>query len=167
MHKKLRGHSAAVTHLDFSADNQVLQSNSLSYEILYHSVTTGKRNPNGATEYKDTNWETWTCILGWPVQGIWPPYSDGSDINIVATRPECIATGDDFGLVKLFRNPCIKKNAGFNAYKGHSSHVTNVKFIGDYLVSTGGHDKSIFVWKFENEPAEEFLEAPEIVEEKI
>jgi microtubule-associated protein-like 6 len=36
------------------------------------------------------------------------------------------ATGDDFGLVKLFKYPAV--GAGFTKYIGHSSHVTNVKF---------------------------------------
>ena len=31
----------------------------------------------------------------------------------------------------------------------HSSHVTKVKFFGDdtHLISTGGNDKTIFVWE--------------------
>ena len=38
-------------------------------------------------------------------------------------------------------------------YKGHSSHVTNVRFTldGNYLISVGGHDKSIFQWKYIND----------------
>ena len=37
-------------------------------------------------------------------------------------------------------------------YRGHSSHVTNVRFIaseeGRHLISIGGHDKSIFQWRY-------------------
>jgi len=64
-----------------------------------------------------------------------------------------LATGDDFSLVKLFRYPCPIEKAAFNKSVGHSSHVTNIAFTKNktgqpYLVSTGGEDKSIFQWKF-------------------
>ena len=59
-----------------------------------------------------------------------------------------VATGDDFGLVKLFLFPNFKGQS-FNKYVGHSSHVTNVRFSkqDQYLISVGGFDKSIFQWK--------------------
>ena len=47
-------------------------------------------------------------------------------------------------------------------YRGHSSHVTKVRFTadGNYLISTGGHDKSIFQWKYINDSvAKEEVEA--------
>lgn len=110
------------------------------------------QNTRGASENRDEVWTSWTCIIGWPVQGIWPPCSDGSDINTVDrdSRREVIATGDDFGKVKLFKYPCAKTNANAIPYGGHSAHVTQVRFNADntYLISTGGGEKSIFVWKF-------------------
>ena len=52
-----------------------------------------------------------------------------------------IATGDDFGLVNIYRNPVKEKHLA-RSYRGHSEHVTNVKFhgYGEYLISTGGQD---------------------------
>lgn len=43
----------------------------------------------------------------------------------------------------------MKEKSAFKEYKGHSSHVTKVRFTkGDnYLVSTGGADKTVIVWK--------------------
>jgi hypothetical protein len=32
---------------------------------------------------RDTLWDSWTCVLGFPVMGIWQDYSDGTDINSV------------------------------------------------------------------------------------
>ena len=37
----------------------------------------------GATDLRDETWGSWTCVLGWPVQGIWPKESKGTDINYV------------------------------------------------------------------------------------
>lgn len=149
---KLRGHHSTITHFDFSVDGNVLQSNCTSYEILYFDTKTGKRNPSGASANRNEKWATWTNILGWPVQGIWPECSDGSDINALDRHPQgnVIATGDDFSKVKLFKYPCPVERSSFVKVVGHSSHVTNVRFTADgtYLISTGGHDKSIFQWKY-------------------
>ena len=143
---KLKGHHSTITHLDFSVAGGVIQSTSTSYELLYHNSDTGQHDPSGASGNRNEVWYTWTCVLGWPVQGIWPPCSDGSDINNIdrSKSNKVIATVDDFGLVKLFKYPCIKKNSGFNSYRGHSSHVTCCRFLPGYLISTGGNDKAIF-----------------------
>jgi hypothetical protein len=28
-------------------------------------------------------WQSWTCVLGFPVMGIWQPDTDGTDVNSV------------------------------------------------------------------------------------
>ena len=154
---KLKGHSATITQLDFSVNSEVIQSTSLSYELLYHNLNTGLHDPRGASGNRDEPWNTWTCTLGWPVQGIWPPCSDGSDINSVSRSPSgrVLATCDDFSQVKLFKYPCPIKNAGCSSYRGHSSHVTNCSFLSNYLITTGGNDKAIFQWKYNEEPEQE------------
>ena len=64
-----------------------------------------------AKALKDVVWDTWTCTLGWPVQGIWPECADGTDINSVCASKSraFIATGDDFSKLKVFRYPCLTK----------------------------------------------------------
>ena len=108
--------------------------------------------PSGASMHKNETWASWTCTLGWPVQGIFPPCADGSDINAVDRSPENIvlATADDFGLVKLFKFPCPVEKASFAQFNGHSSHVTNVRFMktSPYLITTGGADKCVFQWRY-------------------
>jgi WD40 repeat protein len=153
--KKMKGHVSRVTHLDFSLDSQICQSNSTSYDLLYHSISSGKQLPGGASSFKDEKWNTWNCPIGWPVQGIWPPCSSGDDINAVDRdkKHKVLVTADDFGKVKLFKYPCAIEKASFKKFVGHSSHVTNVKFIYNdkYVISTGGNDKSIFQWKYSND----------------
>ena len=88
------------------------------------------------------------------LQGIWPPGADGSDINAVDRSPlgSVLATADDFGMVKLFRYPCATEKAKNIEFSGHSSHVTNVRFncSGEELLSVGGNDKCLFVWRVVN-----------------
>ena len=149
--KQLRGHTSRINHLDFSDDGEFIQSCSSSYELLYHSTETGKQITKSST-FSDTKWATWTCIFGWPVQGIWPECSSGDDINscdVDKTR-KVIVTGDDFSKVKLFRYPSPVEKAAYYQYNGHSSHVTCVRFMKDnkHVISIGGNDKSIFQYKF-------------------
>ena len=129
-----------------------LQSNCGAYELLFWDTTKGKRNGK-ASALRDVNWGTWTCVLGWPVQGIWQAEQDGTDINAVdrshSRDKPLLVTGDDNGKVTLFRYPCSNPNALGRVSKGHSSHVTNVRFLYNdkHVVSTGGGDRCVFQWK--------------------
>jgi WD40 repeat protein len=104
-----------------------------------------------ATKLRDEKWDSWTCPLGWASQGIWSGSQDGSDINTVCRSHSghLLAVGDDDSSVKLFRYPCSEEGSSAITYKGHSSHVMNVRWsVGDeYLVSVGGNDKCAFIWK--------------------
>jgi WD40 repeat protein len=60
------GHSSFVTHIQWSADGSVLQSVSGDYEILYWDGKTGQQHKD-KSKMRDVEWETWKCILGWPV----------------------------------------------------------------------------------------------------
>lgn len=87
------------------------------------------------------------------MQGIWPPGVDFTEVNSVDRSQskhvdgyELVASADDHGKVKVFRYPCTDDSAQPVIGKGHSSHVTNVRFAkGDkYLYSTGGNDTCVF-----------------------
>nr|CCA15182.1 hCG1784313 putative [Albugo laibachii Nc14] len=146
-------HQSYITHFDFSADSQHLQSNCGAYELLYSKTSSGQ-HLTSATSMRDVNWETWTCTLGWPVQGIWPPCSDGTDINAVSRNNKTeggawVVTGDDFGLVKMYRYPCLTKGSSVTLNRGHSSHVTNVRWSAndEYVISIGGLDRTVMEWR--------------------
>ena len=88
-------------------------------------------------------------------QGIWPPGVDSSEycINAVArshswNEVPVLASADEYGRVKLFNYPCVTSGAPDKCYRGHSGHVSNIKFSSDdsYCITTGGIDKCIFVW---------------------
>ena len=102
------GHTSFITHLDFSNDSKFLQSNSGDYELLFWD--TSGTHITAAARMRDTQWATWSCTLGWPVQGIWPQVThDLTDINSVSrnSQHDLLVTGDDFGCVKLFRFPAL------------------------------------------------------------
>lgn len=87
---------------------------------------------------RDEHWATWTLPCGWPATGIWPEFADGSDINACdrSNQPHSdgyflLASADDFSKVKVFRYPSVDPKSEYIEGKGHSSHVTQVKFSKD------------------------------------
>lgn len=146
------GITSALTHLDWSIDSQNVMINSQANELMFIDATQkGARvQQTRASSMKDAQWYTWTVLHGWACQGIWPGV-DYTDVNSIDRSHDgtILATGDDFGNVKLFKFPCTEKKAQFQGpYKGHSSHVTKVKFTANdsLLITTGGGDKTVFVW---------------------
>ena len=107
---------------------------------------------------RDAAWNTYTCTMGWSVQAIWKPESDGTDINACSRTAgsDVVCTGDDFGMVKMFRYPCIRGGGRGKGplppcklYRGHMSHVMNVSFLAHdtHLISVGGNDAAVFQWR--------------------
>lgn len=147
---KLTGHSSFITALDWSQDSQYIRSVCGAYELLFFNAKTKKRDPKGPSNTQGTIWTDQTCKLGWNVQGIFPSGCDGSHVNRCAMTADqkLIASGDDWGLVNVYYNPLLDKHKG-NMYRGHSEHVTNVKFSqnGKYLFSAGGQDQTTICWK--------------------
>lgn len=141
------GLSSALTHLDWTFDATTVLVNSQGYELLWYNVA-GQDKVN-ASATKGFEYATFTSLLGFPVQGIWPN-PDYSDVNTTCRSwsQNILATGEDSGLVKLFRYPCVTEGANATEHSGHSSHVTKVKFTADdrSLVSVGGNDKTLIFW---------------------
>lgn len=110
----------------------------------------------------DTVWADFTCTLGFPIMGIWPNGSDGTDVNAVhvgptsyhPSQPSYVVTADDSGRIKLFNAPCVVEDAPCRSYGGHSSHVSSVRWVGGAqgppcVVSTGGNDGGVLLWELE------------------
>lgn len=156
--RRLKGHTSYVTHLDWSADSTLIQSNCGAYEILYWDVAKGNRRHTESAAWRrksnstyfacdagrqllsstdqveaDTNWHTNTCVLGFPVMGIWSRDADGTDINALQALPSrnLVVTADDFGGVNLLTYPCVVKHAPRRRY---------VRCVGGCTVNHGVTD---------------------------
>ena len=146
---KLKGHSSFIIALDWSTDSSSLHSNCGAYELLYWDAQTGEQVPGGASRFRDENWATWTAKFGWPVQGIFEGIVDMTHINAVdrSQNQKFFGVGNDFGDLVLFNNPNGEGAQG-KSYKGHSEHITNVKWSSEdeYILTTGGYDQTIMQW---------------------
>ena len=102
---------------------------------------------------RDVRWHTRTCPLGISVAGVYPKMSDGTDVNSAHASPraDLVATSDDFRKVNIFRHPCGPAAAAPRAAAGHVAHVPLVRFTADgaHLVSVGGPDLCVIVWRVE------------------
>ncbi|GMH79548.1 hypothetical protein TrLO_g6248 [Triparma laevis f. longispina] len=153
---RFKGHTSFITHIDWSVDSRMLSSNCAASEILYWDVVNRRQLRAKADMPNDPNdpktWGRMTNIMGFPVMGIWPDFSDGTDVNAlhVNEKGDIVVTCDDFGEVKLFNFPCVTEDAAFRAYRGHSSFVNNCSFVcGDsHIISCGSADLTVMQWKF-------------------
>lgn len=86
-----------------------MQTNSGAREHLFFEIPSCVRKPITAPAIERVDWQTFTGVLGPTVKGIFPPNSDITDVNATCrTRDYSIlATGDDFGAVKLFDYPVL------------------------------------------------------------
>ncbi|XP_037073171.1 echinoderm microtubule-associated protein-like 6 [Pollicipes pollicipes] len=112
---ELAGASSYISHLDWSMHGDYVQLNSGAGERLVFAAHDGSRVTDQDV-LDSLEWHTLTGVLGPEIHGIWPRYSDLTDINTADVDVEngVIATGDDFGLVKLFRYPCRKKGENYD-----------------------------------------------------
>lgn len=147
---KATKHNSFIVSVDWSLDGKYLRSVCGAHELLFFTAEDGNQDPSGASNTKGTEWATCHAKYGWLVEGIFPSGTDGTHINTVdfSSDKSLIATGDDWGLVNVFRNPCRAGGKPI-CLRGHSEHVVNVRFHkGDsYLFTVGGYDQTLMQWK--------------------
>jgi microtubule-associated protein-like 1/2 len=145
----LKGHNSFIVCLDWSIDGKYLRSNCGAHEVLYWAANDSMgflQDKNGRSNTRGVTWATKHTKFGWCVEGIFPVGCDGTHINGVDGSHDgmLVATGDDFGLVNIFRDPCRNGSKPLSL-RGHSEHVVRVAFSPDdqYLFSVGGYDQTL------------------------
>jgi len=152
------GHIGPITHLDFSSNSQYLRSNSDDMSVYYWDM-------NGNTiktisTLRNTTWSTNTCVFSWGSQGVWSSSvdtenNDRSFVTSCMALPdvEDIVCGDISGLIKLYKYPSLESKSLHQCYIGHSSAISVVRFTNNrrFVLSIGGSDRTILIWKHESE----------------
>lgn len=151
LYTKFNKHNSFVTSIDWSLDSTYIRSVCGAYEKLYFNVKDKSFDANGLSNTKEFKWASYSAKIGWDVEGIYPSGEDGSHINGVDVSKDMrlIATGDDFGLLNIYRYPCASLKHKARSYCGHSEHVVRAIFTpeGDRLFTIGGYDKCVIQWR--------------------
>lgn len=146
-------HSAAPTHVQWSADGKMVKTLTRDYEVVHWKLNfkkkTGKHIPN-VPDPDIVKWADDPLVAGWDVQGLYQAEWDGTDLNdaTLTSDKKLIMTGDDYGCVRLHNYPAIDRDACIE-YGGHAEFVVGVELLRDdsQLISCGGMDCAIFQWK--------------------
>lgn len=98
--------SSGILHLDWDIGSSLAVVNSNAYELKFIDPINGVGVRSSST--KGVEWASWTCKLGFPVQGIWQGV-DYSDVNTVCRNAgqTCLSTGSDDQVVRLFKYPTV------------------------------------------------------------
>ena len=141
---KCEKHQQPINRLDFTADGNYIRS-CCSDELLYFKTSDGSHNASGGSQLKNTRWLTDTCCIGWGLQGV----GDGVMSVAYDNNKDVVVVGDGVGSLKVFRFPVLSSDNNYNEAVGHSGSVTRARFTsnGQHLVTVGGRDKTILVWK--------------------
>ena len=145
-----RGHNSYIMALDWCQESKYIRSNCGAYELLFFTIPDCQQDKSGRSNTTGTAWATKTVKFQWETSGIYPSGTDGTHINSVAGSADgqLLATGDDYGLVNLFRDPAVQ-GALPKSLRGHSEHVVRVMFSSDdsRLYSIGGYDQTLMQWQ--------------------
>lgn len=137
----------SIVNLDWSTDSEYLALCSKT-TLVFYETRSGKEVTH--KQVSQVAWKSWTSKLGFSVQGIWSDHRYSS-VNAVATSHSkmFLATAEESGSLKLFKNPCTVHKAHHHDHQGHGSSVSALAFSAadKFLVSTGSRDQGVLVWE--------------------
>lgn len=168
LHCVLSGHSSGLQCVDWAMHGHILLSHDASREVIWWKINDrgtweerGEALRDGSHLGRDESWATQTRLFSFDRMGIW----QASDTKTTATRVLCadvviednlIITGDERGKVNLYNYPCVVKGAPGVQHSGHSLFVTSIRSLGlGQVVSAGGSDHALLLWKLVQLPAPE------------
>lgn len=99
-----KGSATRIFSIDFSMSGDALLCTS-DEPLFYKSSNCSQIT--AVSSLKNEQWATMSSRLCWFSRGIWPPCSNGQDVNAVdrSNSRRYLATADDFSKLKVFRYP--------------------------------------------------------------
>jgi WD40 repeat protein len=152
----IKKHSGQVTHIDWSLDSTMIQTNSLAQELMFWNAVDFSHITDITAKLRNENWASTNCIYGWAQQGLWKPDMQGTEIvrvdrsnTMFFKEYKVLAAVNESMELELYRYPCVHLLSQSVKERGHSSFITNVKWSHDdeFIYTIGGEDQTIIVWR--------------------
>ena len=84
---KFNKHNSRITHFDISRDGSYMHTNCSAFESLLSQIPHARQissvEEKEDIEKRHHDWATWTCVLGWPVRGVWSACDDATNVTTV------------------------------------------------------------------------------------
>jgi WD40 repeat protein len=164
-----RGHGASTGRIqvDWDLQGTTLMASSGAEHLAFWDLRYADGRPRckerRAVEVRDAQWAGHTCVLSWPLQGV---YAHTPEMSIVAAhaariRPLCVIAAED-GTLSLFHFPSPEPCAPVASIRAHEFGLTCARLVRteDAVVSGGAVDGCFALWHIEvpsnvREPAHE------------
>ena len=94
------------------------------------------RQVSNHSSLRDVTWKTQNCFITFDTIGIWPETVDGIDLTAGCKNATntLLASGDDFGKVKLYSYPVAWPKVGFTSKKSLECEAKTKKFLFSGLI---------------------------------
>ena len=122
-------HDAPIRSIDFTRNSAFIAGNCSLGALQFFDAESGGVITDLA-KIKDQKWETCTGPAQWAASGVWPPEADNSDVltcDAVHHHDHgsgghgVLATGDNFGKLRLWRYPCDSALSQSKLYRAHGA----------------------------------------------
>ncbi|KAL3861141.1 hypothetical protein ACJMK2_007210, partial [Sinanodonta woodiana] len=145
----LTGHVGSVKQIDWSSDGWFLQTTGDDFELCFWDVRSMQPIKVPRT-MRDIDWFTHNCTLVYNTLGAWTGLENGEIIKTVCRSNfrDLMVTGDDEGILRLYKYPSSRLRADCRSAKMYSAEVKATAFSCDdtIVISCGGNDTSIIQW---------------------
>lgn len=158
-------HTGPLTHVEWSTDSSCLRSNCSMLELRFWDCEGDQMHPEEQhARLRSLEW-TGGCLYSRETSGIHGVDADGNSDRDMRVRTvsvshstsaidKLLVSGDEFQQVKLSRYPCVtppgaQDHSAGRSSMGHASALTALRFSFNdrYVMSAGGEDLCIFVWR--------------------
>eukprot|EP00814_Leptocylindrus_danicus_P009417 CAMPEP_0116006440 /NCGR_PEP_ID=MMETSP0321-20121206/1730_1 /TAXON_ID=163516 /ORGANISM="Leptocylindrus danicus var. danicus, Strain B650" /LENGTH=2265 /DNA_ID=CAMNT_0003474995 /DNA_START=74 /DNA_END=6868 /DNA_ORIENTATION=- len=152
---RTKHHQGAITSIDFGrADasdfvTTIRSTSSETDEILFWDLAGTQQSRSSQAEMQ---WDSSSCTISETHKKC--AYSDGAIILCYcrSASGDYAVTADDHERIRVFRYPVDFSSPLCWTIKGHSSNISNVRFLADdsCLISTEADECCVFQWKIEH-----------------
>lgn len=165
-------HTAAVNHIDFSADGEWLRTNSVNGELCFFNADDASFQSN-ASAMRDTKWFSNTCVYSWQSRGVHRTPFEGETVAVLITPGQLTETttymigGTSYGHTKIMAMPCVPQDSNYFRSPAHSGAISGIKFSynSQRLITSGRDDRVVVQWSVKLPPVPQKSAEEEAAEE--